>query len=184
MQLLLEFFPLLAFVVAYLLGDAGEKIYLATATLMVAMTVSFLILWIRSRRIPGMFAASTALVLVMGTATLILRSSRFIQWKPSVFLWLMAIAFLGSAFIGNKPLVQRLLQPILGENQLERGDWLKLNAAWVLYGLIFGLVNILVAYNASETAWVWTKSAGLMGSMLVFMMAQVFWLHKRGKLAL
>jgi intracellular septation protein len=184
MQLLLEFFPLLAFVAAYVLGDPGEKIYVATATLMVAMVVSLLIIWFRTRKLPGMFATSTALVVVLGAATLILRSSRFIQWKPSVLLWLMAIAFLVSAFVGKQPLVQRLLQPILGEQQLARSEWLKLNMAWVVYGMVFGLINILVAYHASESAWVWTKSAGLMGSMFVFMMGQIFWLHKRGKLSL
>lgn len=184
MQLLLEFFPLVAFVIAYQLGDKGEKIYLATATLMVAMVLSLAISWIRTRRMPGMLGASTALVLVLGTATLVLRSARFIQWKPSIFLWLGALAFLVSAFVGKQPLAQRLLQPVLGEGQLERRDWLKLNFAWVLYGAIFGLVNILVAYNASETTWVWTKTAGLMGTMFVFMAGQMFWLYRRGKLPL
>jgi intracellular septation protein len=180
MQLLLEFFPVVAFYVAFKMGD----IYLGTATLMVTMTLSLLIIWIRTRRIPGMFGASTVLVLVLGTATLVLRSNRFIQWKPSIFLWLLATAFLVSAFVGKQPLAQRLLQPMIGESELERRDWLKLNYAWVLYGLVFGVVNIVVAYHASEDAWVNLKLFGLTGSMFLFVLAQVFWLHRRGKLAL
>jgi intracellular septation protein len=178
MQLLLEFFPVVAFLIAYKIGD----IYTATATLMVTMVLSLAISWLRTRRIPPMFGASTALVLVLGTATLILRSNRFIQWKPSIFLWLVAIAFLVSSFVGKQTLAQRLLQPALGESQLERRDWLKLNFAWVLYGLIFGLINIVVAYHASESTWVAAKSFGLMGSMFLFLMAQLYWLHRRGKL--
>jgi intracellular septation protein len=180
MQMLLEFFPVAAFGIAYWLGD----IYLATMTLMATMVLSLLIMWVRTRRVPGIFGVSTAMVVVFGTATLILRDSRFIQWKASIFLWLLAIAFLVSSFVGKQTLAQSLLQPTLGENQLERREWLKLNFAWVLYGLVIGLVNILVAYYASESTWVTVKIVGLTGSMFVFMLGQIFWLYKRGKLAL
>jgi intracellular septation protein len=180
MQLLLEFFPVIAFFVAYKLGG----MYIATGTLMVTMVLSFAVIWLRTRRIPPMFGASTALVLVLGTATLVLRSSRFIQWKPSIFLWLVAISFLVSAFVGKQTMAQRLLQPTLGEAELSRREWLQLNSAWVLYGLIIGLINILVAYYASESTWVTTKFFGLTGSMFLFLLAQLYWLHRRGKLSL
>ncbi len=180
MQLLLEFFPLVAFLVAYKLGD----IYVATATLMATMVLSLGLSWLKMRRVPPMLLGSTVLVLVLGTATLVMRSNRFIQWKPSVFLWLLAVAFLASAFIGKQTLAQRMLQPMLGDSQLERREWLQLNSAWVLYGLIFGLINIVVAYNASESTWVTIKIFGLLGSMFLFLLAQIYWLHRRGKLAL
>lgn len=178
MQLLLEFFPLLAFLVAYKLGG----IYAATATLMASMVLSLGINWVRTKRIPPLLGASTLLVVLLGTATLVLRSVRFIQWKPSIFMWLVAIAFLVSMFVGKQPLAQRLLQPTLGDVQLERREWQQLTFAWVLYGAIVGAVNILVAYHASEATWVAVKTFGIMGSMFLFMLAQVFWLHRRGKL--
>ncbi|MEO6078680.1 MAG: inner membrane-spanning protein YciB [Steroidobacteraceae bacterium] len=178
MQLLLEFFPVVAFVVAYYLGG----IYVATATLMATMVLSLGISWLRTRRIPPMLGASTALVLVLGAATLILRNNRFIQWKPSIFMWLLAIAFLVSIFVGRQTLAQRLLQPTLGDVQLERREWRQLTFAWVAYGLIIGLVNIIVAYHASESTWVAVKSFGIMGSMFLFLLGQVYWLHRRGKL--
>jgi intracellular septation protein len=176
MQLLLELLPLAAFLIAYKFYGG---IYVATATLMVAMLLSLAVLWVRAKKVPGMFAASTVLVLLFGTATLILRNARFIQWKPSIFLWLLALAFLGSAFIGKQPLAQRMLQPALGEMTLPRGDWLKLNFAWVLYGLLFGAVNLFVAYNTSEATWVNIKTWGLPGSLLLFMVAQVLWANSR-----
>lgn len=179
MQLLLEFLPLIAFVVAYKFFGG---IYVATATIMVGMVLSLLVLWARSRKVPAIFATSTALVLIAGTATLLLRDVRFLQWKPTIFLWLLALAFLVSAFVGQQPLVQRLLQPALGENQLPRSDWLKLNTAWILYGLVFGAVNIYVAYNAPEATWVNVKTYGLPGSMFLFMVAQMAWLNMSGKL--
>jgi intracellular septation protein len=179
MQLLLEFFPIVAFLIAYKVGGA----YVATATLMVMMVLSLALSWLRTRRISPMLGASTALVLVLGAATLILRDIRFIQWKPSVLLWVVALAFLVSAFVGKQPLSQKLLQPTLGDTQLERRDWLKLNYAFVVYGVVIGLVNIIVAYRATEATWVNVKVYGLPASMFLFLMGMMFWLHLRGKLS-
>src|SRR5688572_23077696 len=100
MQMLLEFLPVAAFLVAYKFFGG---MYVATAVLMVGMPLSLAILWLRAKKLPGMFAISTALVLAFGAATLTLRDPRFIQWKPSIFLWLLAVAFLVSAFVGKQP---------------------------------------------------------------------------------
>jgi intracellular septation protein len=181
MQLLLEFLPVAAFVVAYKFFGG---IYVATAVLMVGMPVSLAILWLRARKRPTVFAISTVLVLVAGAATLLLRDARFLQWKPTIFLWLLAVAFLVSAFVGKQTLAQRFLQHIVGETAMTRGEWLKLNAAWVLYGVVAGITNLLVAFNASESAWVDFKLWGLMGMMFVFLFGQFAWLHMRGKLRL
>jgi intracellular septation protein len=182
MQLLLEILPIGAFVAAYYLF--GHDIYVATQVLMAGMTLSLLIIWVRTRRLPTMFGISTALVLVFGVATLLLRNPKFIQWKPTIFLWIMALAFLASQFIGKVTLAQRMLQPVLGEAKLERPEWLQLNWAWVAYGALIGLANIMAAYNVSQDAWVSIKAIGLMGSMFLFLLAQMFWLYRRGKLPL
>jgi intracellular septation protein len=182
MQLLLEFLPIGAFFGTYFLY--GRDIYTSTMVLMAGMSLSLLIIWIRSKRLPPMFSVSTALVLVFGVATLWLRNPKFIQWKPTIFLWIMALAFLASQFIGKVTLAQRMLQPVLGDAQLERPDWLRLNWSWVAYGVLAGLANILAAYNVSQDAWVSIKSIGLLVSMFVFLFAQMFWLYRRGKLPL
>jgi intracellular septation protein len=182
MQLLLELLPVGAFFATYFLS--GRDIYAATAVLMAGMTLSLLIIWIRSKRLPALFGASTALVVVLGAITLWLRNPKFLQWKPTIFLWIIAVAFLASQFIGKVTLAQRMLQPMLGETQLDRADWLKLNWSWVAYGAIAGLANIVAAYHVSMDAWVSIKSIGLMGSMFLFLLAQIYWLHHRGKLNL
>lgn len=179
MQMLLEFLPVLAFFVAYKFFGG---IYVATIVLMVGMPLSLAILWLRGGARPNMFAASTALVLVFGAATLLLRDARFIQWKPTIFMWLLALAFLISGFVGRQPLVQRLMQQVVDETAMSRGDWLKLNTAWVLYGGVAGVANILVALNASESTWVDFKLWGLTGLMFVFLIGQFYWLYARNKL--
>lgn len=185
--MLLEFLPLVAFFVVYkfpgLFGvPVEERMYVATTTLMVGMVLSLLVLWIRSRRLPSMFALSTGLVLVFGALTLWLRNALFIQWKPSILLWLTALAFLLSVFIGQRPLAQRMLEPALGEAaRLDRSEWLKLNTGWVLYGLVVGAINLALVYSVSEDTWVNLKIPLLLGSLLLFVVGQMMWLHFNGK---
>ncbi len=113
-------------------------------SLMVAMTLMLAIIWLWKRRVTTMNVVSTVLVLVFGSATLLLHNARFIQWKPSVFLWLLGAAFLGSVFIGAQPLAQRMLQPVIGDAQVDRRAWLKVNAT---------SVAILRAGRHSPTWW-------------------------------
>jgi intracellular septation protein len=179
MIVLIEFTPLLAFIVAYYLGG----IYTATATLMAAMLALLAMDWLLTRRVPRMHLLSAALVLVLGTATLVLRNVHFIQWKPTIFMWILAAAFLVSAFVGKEPLVQYFLKAATGDNVLPRATWLWLNGAWVLFYLLAGLANILVARNLSERAWVNFKVIGLTAATLAFFLVQAFWLARRAERA-
>ena len=112
MQTLIELAPLIAFFAAYkLLGG----IYPATAVLMVAMLLLLAWDWLRTRKVPQMHLISAILVWVFGIATLLLRDARFIQWKATVFYWLVAAVLLGTVFIGKKTLLERMLTSVLPE---------------------------------------------------------------------
>jgi intracellular septation protein len=176
MQSLLELFPLVAFFVAYSVGG----IYVATAVLMGSMALLLLVDYVRTRKIPTMHAISTVLVFLFGAATLILHNQRFIQWKPTVFFWLLSVALLGSMWIGKQPLVQRLLGKALdGQVHVSDSTWRRLNLLWVVFYTLLGVANLLVAFNTSEATWVKFKVIGLTAATLVFTAAQVAWLLKR-----
>ncbi len=176
MQALLEFAPLVVFLVAYYLGD----FYIATGALMAAMVVLVAVGYLRQGRISTMHAVSAGLVLVFGAATLMLRDQRFIQWKPTVFFWALALAFLASRWIGERPLVARLLGPALGpESQVAVSDWQRLNLLWVVFYAMIGALNVAVARMASQDVWVNFKVFGLTALTLAFIAAQVPWLLKR-----
>ena len=173
MQSLLELFPLVAFFVAYSVGG----IYVATAVLMGSMALLLLVDYVRTRRIPTMHAISTVLVFLFGAATLILHNQRFIQWKPTVFFWLLSVALLGSMWIGKQPLVQRLLSKALdGQVHVSDSTWRRLNLLWVVFYTLLGVANLLVAFNTSEATWVNFKAFGLTIATFVFTAAQLAWL--------
>jgi intracellular septation protein len=177
MQALLEFAPLGVFLIAYY----AHGVYAATAALMVAMGVLLIIDYARGRRIPPMHALSAVLVFVFGTATLVLHNQRFIQWKPTVFFWLASLAFLGSFWIGDRTLAQRLLSAALpGEVRVAPAVWRRLNWVWILFYSFLGILNLVIAFNASERTWVNFKVFGLTLATFLFIGAQIAWLSRRG----
>lgn len=176
MQSLLELAPLIAFFVAYFIGG----IYVATSVLMAAMVLLLVVDYARTRRVPTMHAASAALVIAFGAATLILHDQRFIQWKPTVFFWLLSAALLGSMWIGDQPLVQRLLSRVLeGQARVSNAIWRRLNLLWVLFYALLGAANLIVAFNASEATWVKFKVIGLTVATFVFTGVQLAWLMRK-----
>jgi intracellular septation protein len=180
MQALLEFAPLAVFLVAYY----AAGLYAATAALMVAMGVLLVIDYARGRRVPPMHVLSAVLVFAFGTATLVLHNQRFIQWKPTVFFWLASLAFLGSFWIGERPLAQRFLSAALaGEVHVAPAVWRRLNWLWIVFYLLLGVLNLLVAFNASERTWVNFKVFGLTIATFLFIAAQIAWLARRSAAA-
>jgi len=176
MQATLNFLPLAAFMIAYKYGG----IYVATAVLMASMLLLALVDYLRVRRVSPMHAVSTVLVLIFGTATLVLHDPRFLKVKPTLLLWIMAMAFLGSQWIGATPLTQRLLEPALPPDaNISRAQWLRVNLVWVIAYVLLGALNLYIAHAASEQTWVYFKGFGLTIALALLAVGQAIWLQKR-----
>jgi intracellular septation protein len=176
MQILVDFLPVLAFVVAYWLADLHTAIFV----IMAAMTIQVLLTWMIRRSVPKMLQFSTALVVGLGGLSLLLDNDLIFKWKPTVLNWAFAVAFLGSQYIGQRPLVQRLMESAAPDQfKLQPGEWRQLNLMWVAYFLVAGAANIYVAYNFPENVWVNFKLFGLLGLTLIFMVLNGIWLSRR-----
>lgn len=172
MQLLFDFFPVIAFFIAYKLSD----IYVATGVILVAVLVQALVQWLRHRKLSPMMLTSAVLVLIFGGLTLLVHDKTFIQWKPTVVNWLFAVAFLISQFVGGQPLVQRMMG---AQISLERSLWTKLNTLWIGFFVAMGAINLYVAYHFDENTWVNFKLFGILGLTLVFVVVQGVWLASK-----
>ena len=173
MQLLFDFFPVIAFFLTYkLTGD----MFMATGVIIVAVIAQTAIQWFRHRKVSQMSLISGALVVVFGGLTLLLHDKAFIQWKVTVVNWLLAVAFLASGFFGDKVLVQRMM----GDNvTLEPAVWRRLNWAWIVFFAALGAINLYVVHNFSEAAWVNFKLYGMIGLTAAFAIGQAFWLASK-----
>jgi intracellular septation protein len=178
MQALFDLAPVAAFFVAYYLAG----IYVATAVLMAGMLLLLVLDYLRLRRLPPMHLLSAVLVFVLGGVTLLLHDARFLKWKPTIFLWLVAVAAVVSVWFSRVPLAQRFLQPLVQHSEaLPRATWLKLTWIWVAFYALLGAVNLWIAYNRSERFWVNFKFFGLTAAFALFAMLQALWLTTRAE---
>ena len=171
MKFLFDFFPILLFFIAFKTWD----IFIATGVAIVATFVQVGLFWARHRRFERMHIITLVLIVVFGGLTIALRDETFIKWKPTILNWLFGAAFLGSQFIGKKPLVQRMLETNFS---LPDGIWGRLNLIWIVFFVIMGVVNLYVAYSFDTDTWVNFKLFGMMGLTIAFVIAQAFYLAR------
>lgn len=138
MKLLIDFFPVLLFFVAYKVYD----IYVATAVAIAASALQVGWFWLRYRRTETMHLVTLGLLAVFGGLTILLQDRAFIMWKPSIVNWLFAAVFLGSHFIGERPLIQRMMGHVV---EIPSHIWRRLNLMWSLFFIVSGLANLYVA---------------------------------------
>lgn len=172
MQLLFDFFPIIAFFVAYKLAD----IYVATGVIIVAVIVQAAIQWLRHRKISSMMLISGGMVLVFGGLTLWLHDEAFIKWKVTVVNGLLAAGFLLSHYLGERPIIERMMGESL---QLAREGWLKLSWMWIAFFALLGSINLYIVYNFSTDIWVKFKLYGVIGMTLAFLAVQAVWLASK-----
>jgi len=166
MSLLIEFLPLFLFLGAYLY----KGIYFALVVLMIAMPIGVFVKYIRTKKL--------VLLLIGGGLTLYFHNPVFLYWKPTVFYWAVALAFLGSQFFAEVPFAQKFFGLIdgLSLEKISPGQWSKLNLAWVAFFVGAGVLNIYVAYNFEQATWVKFKVFGLTALTFIFMLAQTLWI--------
>lgn len=141
-----------------------DGIFSATAVLMIASTIQMALTLAIDGKIKTSHLWLYALVIVAGSATIYLRDPAFIKWKPTVFNWGMAIVLYGSLFLSKKSILERMLG---GQFNLPQIAWKKLNQLWIGNFLIVGALNLYVAYNFSENAWVDYKLYSAFGFTLL-----------------
>ncbi|MDJ0877382.1 MAG: inner membrane-spanning protein YciB [Halieaceae bacterium] len=161
MKQIAEFIPIIFFFIAYQMkGDTvslGEwnytmdGIFSATAVLIVATALQVLLTWIFTRELEKRLLWLLAAVCVFGGATLLFRDQTFIIWKPTVFNWVLALAFGASHFIGERNLMERTLG---SQIELPKPIWTRLLWLWVGHFSVVGALNLVVAYQFSEAFWV------------------------------
>jgi intracellular septation protein len=174
MKFLFDLFPVLLFFVAF--KFAG--IYVATAVAIGATLLQVGILALMKRKIDTMLWVSLAIIVVFGGATLVLHDETFIKWKPTVLYWMFAVVLAGSVLLFKRNLVRLMLGDKV---QLPEPVWTRLNWSWVVFFVLMGAINLLVAMNFTTEQWVDFKLFGASGLMLLFMVGQAFFLARHIK---
>ena len=174
MKLLLDFFPIALFFVAFKLAG----IYVATAVAMVATLVQIAWLYFKHHKVETMQWVSLGIITVFGGATLLTHNDTFIKWKPTILFWLMAGILIGGQLLMKKNFIKSLMSAQLA---LPDDIWQKLLWSWTVFFLIKGGLNLWVAYQFDTDTWVNYKLFGSMGLMLLFVLGQGVYLSRHVK---
>ncbi len=145
-----------------------HNIFLATKALMIAMGIQVLYSLIRYKKASFIQWVSLGLIVGLGSATLYFRNNHFIMWKPTLLYWAMAFGLLmAMAFKKNG------IQYLLGkELKLSQSIWNKLSLAWVIFFILLGTLNLIVAYRFSEAIWINFKVFGCLLLTVIFLVLQ------------
>ncbi len=142
MKFLIDFLPVILFFIAYKLYG----IYVATGVAIAASAAQVGWSWFRHHRVERMPLVTLGLLSVLGGLTIALHDPIFVMWKPTIVNWLFAVVFLGSHYLGDRTLVERMMSHAVAA---PAETWRRLNLAWVLFFVLSGLANLYVVYVAS-----------------------------------
>ena len=180
MTQLLEIIPIVLFFVVYQYDGTSvsvgtwtytfDGIFSATAVLMVATLIQVFVNSLLKKRLEKRDAWILLAVGLFGGITLWFRDPSFIQWKPTIFNWALALVFLASHIFSEKNLIQKMLGAQLS---LPTKIWKRLNLLWIGNFTLVGTLNIIVALNFNEAIWVSYKLYSAIGFTLLLMILTI-----------
>ena len=149
MKFLFDLFPVILFFIAF----KTEGIFVATGVAIAATFAQIGWVWFRHRKVDAMLWASLVIVTVFGGMTLLFHDENFIKWKPTVLYW----AFAAGLTVSTLAFGKNLIRSLLGEQvSLPEPAWKMLNWSWVVFFLVMGVINLLVAFALGLTLFVLT----------------------------
>jgi intracellular septation protein len=206
MKFLFDIFPLLVFFGSYKYAGAHEQaaqelinnhlsaiisggavtasqapIIVATIVGIVATMLQIGYLLVRGRKVDGALWVSMVVFVFFGGHTIYLHDEDLIKLKPTIIYWSFATAMLVAYRFFDKNLIKAAMEK---QVSLPEHVWIRLHFAWITFWLVLGFVNLFVAFvlfKADNGAWVNFKVFGVTGLMLLFFIAQAFYLSKHIK---
>ncbi|MCY1487431.1 putative intracellular septation protein A [compost metagenome] len=184
MKQFIDFIPLILFFIVYKLDPrtielAGHSlplggIFSATAVLILSSVVVYGSLFLIQRKLDKGQWLTLVACLAFGSLTLVFHNETFLKWKAPIVSWLFALGFAASHFIGDTPLIQRMMGHAIS---LPQPIWTRLNIAWILFFLVSGAANLFVAFTF-QSIWVDFKVFGSLGMTLLFLVGQGIFLAR------
>ena len=180
----IDFIPLILFFIVFKLDPrdvelAGQVfsvggIFSATAVLIISSVVVYGTLFAMHRRLEKGQWLTLVGCLFFGGLTLAFHSETFLKWKAPVVNWLFALAFAGSHFIGQQPLIKRVMGHAVS---LPDRIWTQLNIALVIFFIFSGAANLFVAFTFHDI-WVDFKVFGSLTMTVLFLIGQGVFLSR------
>lgn len=175
MQLFYEIFPVFLFFIAFKLYG----IYVATVVGIVTTLVQVLLTRVMTKAWDKKQLITLVVFVFFGGMTLYFHNPIFVKWKPTIIFWAFSLIILGSHFFAKKTIIHRLMENVLqGKGEVPVRVWKSLNLVWALFFIILGMINLYVAYQYSNDAWVNFKFYGITSALFLLSIFQALYLMR------
>ncbi len=175
---LLEYGPILAFFVGYLLlkgrsftvaGQEYNGFIAVTAMFIPLLALATFVQWRLSGKISKMQIVTLVLVVVFGSMSVWFNDERFFKMKPTM-IYLIFAGLLGIGLLRG----HSYLEAVMGDNlPLKPEGWKILTKRMLVFFLALAVFNEVVWRSFSTGAWVTFKTFGLTLATFAFFIAQM-----------
>lgn len=182
MKQLIDYIPLIAFLIVYKLEEriiniAGYDytlggIFSATEVLVTTSILVYGSIFLVNKKLSRTHIFLLSAVVIFCSFTLIFREEAILKWKAPVVNWIFACVFIASQYFHKENMAQIMLGHVV---ELPEQEWKKLNFAWAGVFFFLGCTNLFVAFTFHDY-WVDFKVFGSMGILLLFSIAQMAYL--------
>jgi intracellular septation protein len=155
-QSLSDFLSAILFLVVYALSG---NLFAAASTAVTAALAQLAFIWLTRRRVEPMQWMSLGLVMVLGGATMLTQSPRFLMVKPTI------VHFAVAAVMLRRGWMIRYLPEIVRQNVPE-ATIVAAGYAWAALLAALGLTNLIIALRFDFVTWAWFVSVGSVGAKL------------------
>lgn len=144
---------------------ASAPVLIATVVAVAASILQVVYLKIKGEKIKPMMIFSTAVIIIFGGLTLLLKNEMFIKWKPSILYFAFAAVLLFGRIRGRN-----YMKTVLNAAQIDipADAWRKILYGTTAFLIAVALLNLFVAYTFSTDAWVDFKLFGIFGLTIFY----------------
>ncbi len=172
MKIALDLISVLIFFVVYNFYD----IFYATGAMMITYTVTFSVNYFINKKIDRTMLITWLLVILLGGLTIFLHNEEYIKFKPTLIYLLFAVAFHVSPYFKDE---KSIMERMAGHQiNLPKKVWSKLNIFWTTIFYILGFLNLYIAYYFTTQQWVYFKTFGIIGFLIVATIVQIAYMSK------
>jgi len=141
LKFIIDFLPIVLFFVVYKNYGINPAIY----SMIAATALQILFTKISTGKYEKSHLITFALLVIFGGITLAFNNPAFIMWKVSVLYVIFALVLIGSIFIGEKTLLQRMLGK---EINIPKNSWKNITWLWGIGFLVIALINAVYVNSA------------------------------------
>jgi len=141
LKFIIDFLPIVLFFIVY----KNYGIYTAIYSMIAATTFQILYTKISTGKFEKSHLITFVLLVIFGGITLAFSDPAFIMWKVSVLYIIFALVLIGSVFIGEKTILQRMLGK---EISAPKNVWKNITWLWGVGFSIIAAINALYVNSA------------------------------------